>query len=103
MTRLSASHNRVGQRWIDQQVWPAECWRDLWREPPAQTGFLPVRQFCKAQIVLSDVVLGAVNSHPAPGAIAPGLCFDWASSRWGSRRDRVAATHRSANVHNGAH
>ncbi|MDU7589781.1 MAG: phage tail protein, partial [Acidovorax sp.] len=47
MTRLSASHNRVGQRWIDQQVWPAERWRDLWREPdaPAQTGFLPVRQF----------------------------------------------------------
>ena len=65
MTRLSALHNRVGQRWIDQQVWPAECWRDLWREPdaPAQTGFLPVRQFCKAQIVLSDVVLGAVNSR----------------------------------------
>ena len=65
MTRLSASHNRVGQRWIDQQVWPAERWRDLWREPdaPAQTGFLPVRQFCKAQIVLSNVVLGAVNSR----------------------------------------
>ena len=65
MTRLSALHNRVGQRWIDQQAWPAERWRDLWREPdaPAQTGFLPARQFCKAQIVLSDVVLGAVNSR----------------------------------------
>lgn len=71
MTRLSASHNRVGQRWIDQQVWPAERWRDLWREPdaPAQTGFLPARQFCKAQIVLSDVVLGAVNSRTPRRAI----------------------------------
>lgn len=65
MTRLSALHNRVGQRWIDQQAWPAERWRDLWRAPdaPAQTGFLPARQFCKAQIVLSDVVLGEVNSR----------------------------------------
>ena len=48
-----------------EAAWPAERWRDLWREPdaPVQTGFLPVRQFCKAQIVLSDVVLGAVNSR----------------------------------------
>ena len=32
-----------------EAAWPAERWRDLWREPdaPAQTGFLPARQFCK--------------------------------------------------------
>ncbi len=71
MTRLSALHNRVGQRWIDQQAWPAERWRDLWCAPdaPAQTGFLPARQFCKAQIVLSDVVLGEVNSRTPRRAI----------------------------------
>ena len=65
MTRLSVSHNRVGQRWIDQGVWPAKRWRDLWRAPEAaaQTGLLPARQFCKAQIVLSDAVLGEVNSR----------------------------------------
>ncbi len=65
MTRLFALHNRVGQRWSDQQAWPAKRWRDLWREPdaPAQTGFLPLRQFCKAQLVLSESLLGEANSR----------------------------------------
>ncbi|MDD3676886.1 phage tail protein [Thauera propionica] len=71
MTRLSSLHNLVGQRWIDQVGWIAERWRDLLREPeaPAQTGFLPARKFCKAQIVLSEVVLGEVNSRTPRRAV----------------------------------